>query len=66
MQAWNCSTEYGNPSGHTFVAVGLLYTVWLDLDNHGVLFRLCVLFVFTGMEAITAFSRVYLGAHSIN
>ena len=64
-----CRFEYGNPSGHSFIATGLYITVW-DLFcrqyhpsnklKYGILAYICTFIVVLGA------SRIYNGVHTYN
>ena len=82
IHAYSCSTQYGNPSGHSLSGLGVTLTVWLDFNeviitnsanrNQNETFwahRLVRMFFFTlaiGFGISIGYSRVVLGAHSWN
>mmetsp|Transcript_12057 Transcript_12057/g.15396 ORF Transcript_12057/g.15396 Transcript_12057/m.15396 type:complete len:189 (+) Transcript_12057:13-579(+) len=76
VQAFSCSTSYGNPSGHCFTCMGVPLAVWLDYNSRAITtpsIRLsawywralffALMLLFTGM---IAYSRMFLGVHSLN
>ena len=75
IEAVQCSTEFGNPSGHSMFSLGSTLTVWLDLNqyvsqNESVLrawYVRVILLLGAILFGITiGYSRVILGVHSWN
>ena len=69
IQAFSCSSQYGNPSGHSSTSVGMLCLVWLEIATSAVppLWLKCLtLPVAMGMGASIMYSRLFLGVHSID
>jgi len=66
---YDCETGYGNPSGHSIGAVSLYMTLWrvftydVKMTNFK---RNCLKFMIFTLILITIFSRMALGAHSLN
>ena len=69
----SCSTEFGNPSGHSLYAAGFFTFVFLDNfydddynRNHSKwAYKLSLLGTLTIISLI-GFARLYVGLHSIN
>ena len=70
-----CSVEYGNPSGHSLICAFYFFTIiWLYdqniaiiLENGRLNYRRLGLIIITILSILlVAFSRVYLGVHSLN
>jgi len=78
IEAYACSTQYGNPSGHSLMSLGTALTIWLDYNSSmqkekyvGSFFsrwyiRLALLFAALAFGFTIGYSRVVLGAHSWN
>ena len=87
ISAFNCSSQYGNPSGHCFTTLGGLLLVWLDYNSWAIdanswvddassrtnpsmftkwLWRLIIAVIFLVYSGAIAYSRMYLGVHSLN
>jgi len=80
VQAFACSSQYGNPSGHSTIAMGTAVYLWLDYNSWAIdastrdtpsqfskwYWRL--IFAVLGLVyAVTiAYSRMFLGVHSFN
>ena len=71
IQAFGCSAQYGNPSGHALCSFGISFGIWLDLNNsnkekwHWAL-RYGLLAVVLTFAATIGYSRLFLGVHSLN
>jgi membrane-associated phospholipid phosphatase len=69
VKVYDCETGYGNPSGHSIVAVSIYLTLWKVLRKRNGFFernkRILFGFVFCFICAILL-SRLALGAHSLN
>ena len=76
VQPYGCSSQYGNPSGHNFTSWGMVITICLDYNREARrnpnmrfsawywrLLACCVAFAFA---AAIAYSRLFLGVHSLN
>lgn len=77
IEAISCSSQYGNPSGHSMVSLGMTLAFWLDYNTRSrapeskVLLKawywralflcLCLAFAYS-----IGYSRMFLGVHSIN
>ncbi len=65
VTAFKCSTQFGNPSGHSETSIGMALTVWLDFDASkqfkGITLVLTLLFAVT-----IGYSRFFLGVHSMD
>ena len=79
VEAWHCSTQYGNPSGHAFMSMSMAMTLWLDANHvwttspdytdslHSIIYtRLAYLLVALTFTVTVGFSRVIIGVHSWN
>ena len=70
VQAYHCSTEYGNPSGHAMIAFGLPLLIALDIvaDFEESLSRRDKSLMFAASGALGAsvgYSRLFLGVHGL-
>ena len=69
VKVYDCETGYGNPSGHSIVAVSIYLTLWKVLRKRNAFFernkRKLFGFVFFFICCILL-SRLALGAHSLN
>ena len=77
VQAFDCSNQYGNPSGHSLSSMGMLLAAWLDvnkrasddqnhfLHKHSNIRKLLFLIALILAGAV-AYSRLFLGVHSLN
>jgi membrane-associated phospholipid phosphatase len=66
-----CSAGYGNPSGHASESVVVYLTLWKILANSDIfkrrnLLKYILLIFILVLLILIAFSRVYLGVHSVN
>jgi len=78
IQAYSCSVQYGNPSGHSIFAMGTSLTIWLDYNAsmqqakyaNSVFskwyMRLALLVLACSFGFSIGYSRIVLGAHSWN
>ena len=69
VQAFHCSSEYGNPSGHTSISVGISMLVALDLiEDYVTETNVKVLVLATSLlfGASVGYSRLFLGVHGLN
>lgn len=73
IKVFDCSTEYGNPSGHAMSASSLLLTVFLDhffsdssSNNSNIFVTLAALAGNIGSIFLVDYSRLYLGVHSLD
>ena len=78
IEAHSCSTQYGNPSGHSFTALATALTIWLDYYdsmkaekyNGSFLGRwyvsLAFLVLAVGFSFTIGFSRIVMGVHTWN
>ena len=77
VEAIDCSNQYGNPSGHCFSSAGISLAVWLDYNTQArapqsktILkqwyWRVLFLCLSIGFVIAIAYSRMFLGVHSIN
>jgi membrane-associated phospholipid phosphatase len=64
VHAWSCSHDFGNPSGHSLIAMSFgiqyLHSLNVEFKNRNWLIGGVTLAVLIG------FARLVLGAHSIN
>lgn len=79
IQAFDCSVQYGNPSGHSLFSMGTALTIWLDYNSfisqsprwrHNFLSKVYTRGAFLVL-AITfsltiGYSRIFLGVHTWN
>jgi len=67
--AYSCSSQYGNPSGHSETSMGFALIMWLDYcrtqDSHWWK-KVVGFFVATSFGVSIAYSRLFLGVHSLN
>lgn len=69
-----CSTGFGNPSGHSFVSTATYLSIWHALTSHKffkknngtVVLKYVTLAFFICFILLIMFSRVFLGAHSLD
>mmetsp|Transcript_23036 Transcript_23036/g.30626 ORF Transcript_23036/g.30626 Transcript_23036/m.30626 type:complete len:216 (+) Transcript_23036:217-864(+) len=79
VHAYSCSTQYGNPSGHSLFGMGATLTIWLDLNqtvlSGGIsassIWAKCYIRAVLFASAVTfgllvGYSRIILGAHAWN
>ena len=75
VQAFSCSSQYGNPSGHSLFSMATALVIWLDYNQHaqehqGIWFskgaRVFFLIVALVFGATIGYSRMFLGVHSLN
>ena len=75
IEAVQCTTQYGNPSGHSMFSIGVALTMWLDVnqyisENETVLkawyYRMLLLLGVIVYGLTIGYSRVILGVHSWN
>lgn len=70
VQAYHCSAEYGNPSGHAMISTGMAMLVALDYVEDfvadGSNQRLTIFASSLIFGATTSYSRLFLGVHGIN
>ena len=61
---WFCPTDFGNPSGHSYVAFPLFEPIiskYIGFERLKIAWGFVILF-----GVVVPFSRMYLGVHSIN
>ena len=63
VQAFHCTTQYGNPSGHAMTAfcAGLLFAFSQEKKVKAGAIGLALVF-----GSVVAYSRLFLGVHSLN
>ena len=73
-----CSTQFGNPSGHSLTSFAFALAVWLDYNNCSEKFeasgsvlgklwmRIIMLVLAVAFSVSVAYSRFVLGMHSMN
>ena len=76
IQAFSCSNQYGNPSGHCFTCLGIPLAAWLDYNSTAMMnpeakwsawyLRLIAFIPVLLFPATIAYSRMFLGVHSLN
>ena len=77
VMTYKCTSQYGNPSGHTLAAFTFTLAPWLDFvssfpgDGSTTFMRKPIIKVLTLIFALTtactvAYSRLYLGRHSLD
>ena len=71
VQAFSCSVEYGNPSGHTMIAVGLPLLIALDVvadfkESLSCRNRNLIYVAAVALGVSVGYSRLFLGVHSLN
>jgi membrane-associated phospholipid phosphatase len=70
IEAYGCSKEYGNPSGHSLGASAMLITILLDYLKtypNAAEYKKLLLGIGNIIAIVTiGFSRLYNGAHSLN
>jgi membrane-associated phospholipid phosphatase len=66
--AYNCSGQYGNPSGHSAMSMGTAFVLWLDFchTDHKPVFKIALLPVAIGFGLSIMYSRLIVGVHSID
>jgi len=75
VQGFHCSTQYGNPSGHTMLSFSCVLIPWLDycanFDKPGSILakpivKVAFLILALSVGCLVALSRLYLGVHSLD
>ena len=77
IEAYSCSTQFGNPSGHSLFSMGMAMVLWLDFNEFGmraedghwckpIWVRLIALVVALTFTFTIGYSRAFLGVHSWN
>jgi membrane-associated phospholipid phosphatase len=79
IQAFACSNQFGNPSGHALTSLGVALIVWLDynkavregeVSSSSILAktgtRIFLLIVAIAFGFSIGYSRLFLGQHSLN
>jgi membrane-associated phospholipid phosphatase len=61
---WFCPTDFGNPSGHSFIAFAMYEPLLSDFLGTGK--QRLYLFVWGFIAVLVVISRMYLGAHSFD
>lgn len=59
VKAWHCETDFGNPSGHSMLSIGFAITISYKKPT-------CYKVAFISIAILIGFSRLVLGAHSLN
>jgi undecaprenyl-diphosphatase len=67
----DCSSGFGNPSGHAFDSTAVYLSLWHLITEHSFfikywILKYILLVLFIGLVIAIILSRVYLGVHSIN
>jgi membrane-associated phospholipid phosphatase len=63
---YTCSSNYGNPSGHSFVASGFALMIWLDFAPPTVSAKIVIFVAVVVFSCMTGYSRMILGQHSLD
>lgn len=71
IQAFSCSSQFGNPSGHSSSSMGMAMVVWLDyliesewyLIERRKILEFLLAFAF---GCTVGYSRMFLGVHSLD
>ena len=70
---YGCSSEYGNPSGHSLFAAGFFFFIFLDILHGEYKNKTLPKYVYplslAGaiiMTFLIGFARLYVGVHSMN
>ena len=75
IDAFQCSTSYGNPSGHALESSGMGLAIYLDYYRHfavfegplsGMTYKVLFLILWFIIVFSIGFTRLYLGQHSWN
>jgi len=77
IRAFDCSTQFGNPSGHSLFSMGAAMIIWLDFNDHAskkddeswmkkLWVRLPLLLVALVFSFTIGYSRLFLGVHTWN
>ena len=74
IQAFGCSTQYGNPSGHSMTSIAIALIFWYDYNREfdgqrnvqTIIWRTLGFIVAIAYGLSIGYSRVFLGVHSIN
>lgn len=61
---WFCPTDFGNPSGHSFIAFAMYEPLISDFVGTGK--KKINLFIWAIIAVLVVISRMYLGAHSFD
>lgn len=72
IQTFECTTQFGNPSGHAARAMGFPVLIWLDYyENYnsgrfsGIYTKVVLLILGVGGGILVGYIRVLLGVHTI-
>jgi sphingosine-1-phosphate phosphatase 1 len=69
MWEWTCYTEFGCPSGHAMLGLVLIEFIihyFMGRFQKKIIIKVLLIVAGICLEILVAFSRVYLGMHSIN
>ena len=75
VSPFKCSVQYGNPSGHTMIGFMMLLMPWLDYNSNyrngetllgKLVTKVGILISFLVLGGLVAYSRLYLGVHSLD
>ena len=76
VQAFHCSGQYGNPSGHSFTCLGIPLILWLDYNQKAMkepqwklgawYWRAVAAVLALTFTGTIGYSRMFLGVHSLN
>lgn len=64
INEWFCPTDFGNPSGHSFIVILAYEPILSDFVGTGP--KRVLLAVWLVISALVLISRMYLGAHSLD
>ena len=71
IEVYGCSTEYGDPSGHSLTSSAGLFTILLDFldvfkDKAPNFVKYSLVFISSALVFLVGFSRLYNGDHSMD
>lgn len=73
VQAFECTAQFGNPSGHAAVTVGRPMLYWLDLNKNvkeglasTIWFKSLLFILFVLYSVSICYSRLFLGVHTLD
>ena len=68
IQAFSCSSQYGNPSGHSSTTMAMALAMALDFAHTGnkLVFKLLGFACAITFAVTIAYSRLFLGVHSLD
>ena len=69
INAYSCTSQYGNPSGHSSSSMGIAMMLWLDFaftTENPLWSKILLFFTAVGFGVSIMYSRMFLGVHSLD